>query len=236
LYDFIRKPFLWKAWDSQLHKMLPQTAAFHLKTIQDLAVFDQIKDMRGRNIAEMGGGASRLLQALSETNTCANIERFEGVDGGPKGIIEIPGVTNYLTFLGEFSPELPEAHFDVVFSVSVIEHVPTDKLKDVLEDGLRILKPGGLFLHAIDMYVEDEPSEPFRSRFEAYRQWFALGTGLEPTGPVFDGALAFSCDMATNPDNTMYEWGKVAPSLIELRQRAQSVSLLLSGRKAALRA
>ena len=37
--------------------------------------------------------------------------------------------------------------------------------------------------------------------------------------------------MASNPDHVMFQWGKVAPKLIDLRRRAQSTSILLAARK-----
>ncbi|MEQ8934397.1 MAG: hypothetical protein RIE56_01230, partial [Amphiplicatus sp.] len=76
----------------------------------------------------------------------------------------------------------------------------------------------------------NEPSEYWVSRYEAYKAWLTHPQ-LEPIGPVHEGPLRFSCDMASNPDNVMYNWGKIAPNLIELRQRAQSVSLILAARK-----
>src|SRR5262249_34173019 len=130
--------------------------------------------------------------------------------------------------LGEHSTLLESSSLDIVFSVSVVEHVPD--LGPFFEDGLRILKPGGLWLHAIDCYVEDKPTDYWNGRFEAYRNWLKHPQ-LEPVGPIFEGPLKFTCDMATNPDDVMHSWGKISPSLIELRKRAQSVSIILAARR-----
>ena len=229
MFDFIRKPFLWEAWDNGLDKEIGKAGAFHLKTIQDLAVYSHLRGTTGKTIAETGGGASRLLEVLARKNCCFNVEKFEGADGGPGKEVRIPGVENIKVFLGEFSDQLRSEFFDILFSVSVVEHV--SNLKDFFEDGLRVLKPGGLWLHAIDIYVEDEPDEYQRSRFEAYRKWFDA-TALVPLGAIYRGPLKFTCDIATNPDNIMHAWGRVAPQLNALRQRAQSVSVLVGGRKA----
>ncbi|MEZ5981150.1 MAG: methyltransferase domain-containing protein [Parvularculaceae bacterium] len=230
MFDFIRKPFLWKAFDEELDREIGKTKQFHLKSVQDLAVYDMLKGERGKTIAEIGGGDSRLLAKLSKENRCFNIDKFEGADGGPAKVIRIRGVTNVQTFLGERSPLLNADQFDIVFSISVIEHVPTAALGDFLEDGLRILKSGGLWLHAIDFYLDDAPDAGVAARFEKYRTWLSHPM-LEPLGAVYDGPPRFTCDMATNPDNVMHGWGKIAPKLIELRQKAQSVSLLLGARK-----
>ena len=232
MYDFIRKTDLWRFWDANLHKEFDQTKLFHLKTIQDLAVFEHLKAASGLRIAEIGGGESRLLATLQRNNTCFNVEKFEGQDGGPGKEVKVRGVENVKVFLGENSPLLPTNSFDIVFSVSVIEHVPTGQLDAFFEDGLRILKPGGLWLHAIDIYLEDSPQHFIKDRFERYRDW-VRDPRIDPVGNILDGEPAFSPDIATNPDNVMYEWGKVAPKLIALRQQAQSASLLLAGRKRA---
>ena len=229
MFDFIRKPLLWDAWDAGHQKEIGG-GGYHLKTAQDLGVYKYLRPLKGQTIAEIGGGASRLLQRMSAQNKCYNIEKFEGADGGPGQEIKIEGVRNIKAFLGEFSPDVPTALFDVVFSISVVEHVPDDALSAFFEDGMRILKPGGVWLHAIDIYVEDGPNRPRDKRFEKYRAWMKHPS-IVPLGSIYEGPLKFSTDMASNPDQTMYSWGKIAPSLNTLRQRAQSVSLLVAGRK-----
>jgi len=230
MFDFVRKKDLWRFWDSKLDQDFKQTRDFHLKTVQDLAIYDHLKDSSGLTIAEIGGGNSRLLKKLNARNTCFNIEKFEGQDGGPSKEVRIQGVKNLAVFLGENSPLLQSDFFDVVFSVSVIEHVGSRDLKSFFEDGLRILKPGGLWLHAIDLYLDQDPSEFIQHRYKHYRSWLT-DARMEPVGDIFEGEAHFTTDMATNPDQTMYQWGKVAPDLIELRKQAQSVSIILAARK-----
>jgi hypothetical protein len=232
MFDFIRKPFLWKAWDEGLDKEIGSTGSFHLKSLQDLAVYSRLRGMTGKRIAEIGGGKSRVLETLAKRNTCFNIEKFEGADGGPAREVVIRGVKNVKAFLGEYTDEIEPSSLDVVFSVSVVEHVPNGRLTAFLDDGMRLLKAGGLWLHAIDIYLTDDPPDPYqKGRFEAYRSWFQ-DRRLVPLGAIFEGVPLFTCDIGTNPDNTMYQWGKIAPALIPLRQRAQSVSLLLGATKA----
>ncbi len=84
MFDFIRKSLLWDAWDRGIHKEIGATGTFHLKTIQDLAVYSRLRELNGKTIAEIGGGNSRLLKRLAEKNTCFNVEKFEGAGGGPK--------------------------------------------------------------------------------------------------------------------------------------------------------
>ena len=231
MFDFIRKPTLWDTWDRKLDFTIGTKRQFSLKTIQDLAVYNVLQDVRDKWIAEIGGGHSRLLPRLAKTNRCFNIDKFEGLAGGPAMAKYIWRVKNIRAYLGDQDPALTDGMFDLLFSISVVEHVPTDRLAAFHADQLRILKPGGLFLHAIDLYLEDRPALHTVERFEHYRAWVTGTAGVEPIGPVFDGDCRFTCDLATNPDDVMYAWGEIAPQLTELRQHAQSVSLLLGGRK-----
>lgn len=227
MFDFIRKTELWAALDSGYLDDIQGRHPFHLKTIQDLMVYDRIKDRTDCVIAEIGGGESRILPIMAKRNTCYNIEKFEGVDGGPTGDIEIQNVEIKRVFVGEFSPELADDSIDVLFSVSVIEHIPDDMVADFFLDCERILKPGGLMVHAIDMYLENEPSLYWCDRFDKYYQAVTKSKVLTPLGNINSGPPKFSCDFATNPDHIMHSWRKIAPSLDELRQVAQSSSLLM---------
>ena len=69
-------------------------------------------------------------------------------------------------FLGSFLPELPEACFDLVFSISTIEHVPSEQKRNFYKDMFRVLKPGGIIAHSID--IADEFLG--RAEFEAIKQ------------------------------------------------------------------
>jgi SAM-dependent methyltransferase len=245
MFDFVRKPLLWQAWDSGLDKEVAdvgalrtrrqlfggQVASFQLKSMQDLAVYLQLRHATGKQIAEIGAGYSRLLPTLAKTNTCVAVEKFEGKGGGPTTARSIPNVRTVSAYLGENNPLLVSESFDVVFSISVVEHVPTEELAAFHEDQLRILKPGGMFIHAIDLYVEDEPAAYHVQRFDAYRSWVTSSEGVRPVGQIYRGPCRFTCDLATNPDDVMYAWGRAVPQLIELRQAAQLVSLLVAGRK-----
>lgn len=229
MFDFVRKPLIWEAWDGALQEEIGEMAAFQLKSMQDLAVYRLLKGVSGQTIAEVGAGHSRLLPVLARQNQCVAIDGFEGRGGGPTAAQDVSGVQTIATYLGEMSPLLASESFDVVFSISVVEHV--EALAAFHEDQLRILRPGGFFVHAIDMYVSDEPDDHNRRLFEIYRGWVTCSEGVEPLDQVYSGPFAFTCDLATNPDNIMHSWGRVAPSLVGLRQRAQCVSVLVGGRK-----
>lgn len=235
MFDFIRKPLLWHAWDKGLDDEIDRGDEFRLKLIQDLGIFLHLREMTGKRIAEVGGGYSRLLPVLSKANDCANVEKWGGEGLGPTRERVLPNVQNIHAYLGENDSALADASFDVIFSISVVEHISPKKLDAFHEDQKRILKPGGMFIHAIDLYVEDEPSVNHAARFNVYRNWVTSTPGVTPVGAVYEGPCRFTCDLATNPDNVMYQRGKLAeklaPARSELPKVAQSVSVLVAGRK-----
>ncbi|MEM7768139.1 MAG: methyltransferase domain-containing protein [Pseudomonadota bacterium] len=231
MFDFVRKPALWTWFDEPWAKPIQAGTFYHMKTVQDLAIYSQLQSMTGKHIAEIGGGHSRVLGTLAETNHCTNVERFEGVGNGPKTVQTIEGAETVDAYLGDHDPRLEAGRFDVVFSISVVEHIPLANLDAFFDDGMRILKPGGLWLHAIDMYLGETPMPAASRLFEVYRSWAQREGVCEPVGDIFDGEPVFRCDMATNPDNIMHLWGKSVPALNERRQQAQGCAILVGARK-----
>ncbi len=52
--------------------------------------------------------------------------------------------------LGNFDPKLPANYFDLVFSISVLEHTEGRFRKSVCQDMYRCLKTGGYIVHSLD--------------------------------------------------------------------------------------
>lgn len=205
----------------------------NLKDIQDHYILSKLSAMKGGRVLEVGGGDCRVLRGFTNTLECWNAEKFTGAGIGPKSEIRYPGLRNALTHLGEFSDELPDNYFDLVFSISVVEHIEDDQLKDFFRDIARVLKPGGRSVHAIDLYVFDhDQTELSAAKYAARRLQHYLDVPaicdrtvefVEP--PKATTAPVFSCSYATNSDREMLAWNKYAPSLKEIRSIAQSVSL-----------
>ncbi|MBW4972311.1 class I SAM-dependent methyltransferase [Roseovarius mucosus] len=231
MLKFLSKEFVWSCMDDGVHTELGWAKPdIHLKTWQDIAVYSRIKDLKDLKIAEIGGGKSRLLRCLSKNNTCYNVDKFAGQHGGPAGEFKLSGVTNVLAFMGEFNRALEDESFDIVCSVSVVEHVPDEGTKAFVDDMVRILKPGGLCLHAIDMYVGDVVDPGSQRRLDLYRSWFDR-PDVQPLEPPEASTAVFKSWMATNPDFTMWTWNRLAPSLVKMRMQMQSTSLLCGFRK-----
>lgn len=125
-----------------------------LKLIQDLAICNFIRNNlhKGAKVLEIGGGLSRILTFFSDSIEGWNLDKFEGAGNGPTSL---PGDTQYKVVqndIGAFDKTLPENYFDMVFSISVVEHINEEDsiLKNIVNDIDRILKPGGLNVHCID--------------------------------------------------------------------------------------
>lgn len=215
-----------------------------LKHIQDLVLWSVIKDYRSASILEAGGGATRMLRALDPSNRMTNADEFLGNDGGPGVVDDAPGVVVHRHKVGERL--LPADSFDLVFSVSVIEHIPSGApLEAFFSDIYRLLKPGAKTVHAIDVYLHTDPKltnddaiNQFlvysQNRVHEYRR-IIEGVGLkfdEPPEVDFERIL-FHSSYATNSDNQMLAWEKWAPNLAAVRRQSQSCSLIVSASKPA---
>ena len=133
----------------------------NLKLYQDIFVYNFIIDNLppGSKLLEVGGGNSRIIEALQHQYEIWNVDKFEGVGNGPLQISNDRGHHLVSAYMGEFSPELPDDYFDCVFSLSTLEHVypETDTtFKNVCDDINRVLKFGGLSLHLFDVVGEKE--------------------------------------------------------------------------------
>jgi len=203
-----------------------------LKDIQDAFALFHLSGLKGSRVCEIGGGNSRVLPKLVGDNECWNLDKFEGQGGGPSVIVERPGVKLKRVFIGDFSPEVPDGYFDIVFSVSVVEHIPSQSYANAIRDCARILKKGGRMLHAIDVYLPDPGSThplfaSLRQRLALYLQTAELSDGgfawVEP--PRIDLNLISSATHACNQVDELYKWNKMFPQLRELREAGASCSL-----------
>lgn len=210
-----------------------------LKGFQDTFVLFTLRDIGRSRLAEAGGGNSRVLPKLAAAgNECWNVDRMEGFGGGPVRIAKQTDYRLVRSYVGDFSPDLPANYFDVVFSISVVEHIPSEGYRNFVLDSVRILKSGGLFVHAIDVYLPDAGSQPrhrefLSSRLDLYLQTAALSGGALDwvAEPSVSTGLSASAKWATNSVDELFKWNEFAPSLRDLREHADSCSLKLIMRK-----
>jgi tetratricopeptide (TPR) repeat protein len=128
-----------------------------LKVYQDMLTYWFILDNfpPGARLLEIGGGNSRIIQALKGQYEFWNLDKFEGLGAGPTDASNTAGHTLVRAYIGDFSPELADNTFDGVFSISTLEHTPQDDATHgrIADDIDRILKPGGLSMHCIDVVL-----------------------------------------------------------------------------------
>ena len=128
-----------------------------LKVYQDLLTYTFIIQnfKPGARLLEIGGGNSRIIEALSSQYEFWNLDKFEGHGHGPTTPKCTHGFRQVYDFIGTYNRDLPDQYFDGVYSISTLEHVPADTIiqANILKDINRILRPGGWSFHCIDLLL-----------------------------------------------------------------------------------
>lgn len=138
-------------------KIDPQTC--DLKEYQDLLIFTFIKNHvpKGSRILDVGGGNSRILNHFYREYECWNVDPLEGLGSGLRSLDPKGRYRLVRDSMGSFNRELPDHYFDLVFSISALEHVPEADpvyFEKIREDINRVLKPGGCSLHCFDVILK----------------------------------------------------------------------------------
>lgn len=138
----------------------PRSTVWGLKSMGTLFCVDKIMNIKPGRVLEVGPGWNRHfsdhfgeLHEYWMIDDATDIgwseksqEKFEDAVQNRKNTHFVRG------YLGGFSNQLLDACFDLVFSISVVEHVPPEQKRNFYEDMFRILKPGGYIAHSIDMF------------------------------------------------------------------------------------
>lgn len=209
-------------------------ARIDIKAAQDAWVRQELGNASGLRVAEAGGGNSRVLRTLKEKNECWNIDKLEGIGAGPKAgsFRQEEKIRQIYAFVGESSKEIPDNYFDVVFSISVIEHIPLHGIAPYFRDIARILKPGGLSLHAFDYYIGDEPRPSVDDNIALIIRESEAETNMRfIESPNVPRPLLFRSSYVSNSDLAMAVWNTMAPNLRNVRAACQAVTLKAAWRK-----
>ena len=139
-----------------------KSQAWGLKAMGTLFCADKIVRFEPVKVLEVGAGWNRHFDMnfgklldywmIDEASTNGwdkkSLEKFE------QSISDRHNTHFIRALFGSFSPELPDNSFDLVFSISVIEHVPAKQKSNFYKDMFRVLKPGGIIAHSIDIADE----------------------------------------------------------------------------------
>lgn len=148
-----------QSWHFTKFNILPthkgqSLATCDLKVYQDSFAYTFIRDNlpKGARILEIGGGESRIIKTIQNDYDIWNLDKLEGSGFGPTALIDDQGFHLVRDYIGAFSPELPEENFDLVYSVSTVEHFSRqpEAVQAIIDDMHRLLKPGGYCLHCVD--------------------------------------------------------------------------------------
>lgn len=187
-----------------------------LKSSQDAFILSNIKDKKGLKIAEIGGGCTRILGGLGVDNECWNIDKLGSDTEGIKLVRQYIGLPN----------DVPSDYFDIVFSISVIEHLKDDSsIFDFFKDVFRIMKHQTIMLHAIDHYVSETELVGFSKCISLYINAIRESGFKYLQEPSIDDKLRFKCCFASNCDFTSAQWSNMVPGLVQLNKVAQCISL-----------
>jgi SAM-dependent methyltransferase len=165
MYKIARSKDLWKCRESYPDIFLNQFKTRSLKPLGHATIIEYvnkhfIESGKTCNVLEIGhGGDSPFFKIFSNSDKikCYGIDDYDKDNTVSISALEklralYTNVTFYNGYLGGGygGAELPSDFFDLVFSVSVVEHIPTDSLKNFNKDIFRILRPGGLQIHSYD--------------------------------------------------------------------------------------
>jgi hypothetical protein len=228
-FEPVTKQRYWQALDAGFIPKKP--IAFHLKHIQDSVALSCLNDAlieqrHPLTIGEIGADHSRVLPDVADMgHDCHAIDVYDTSIG--RGSQRKPRGSKYKiieALVGQSHKIIQDAYFDILFSISVIEHVPLSAFTDFLSDHHRILKPGGRGIHLIDFYCNEQGD--YGERVYNYIKCLSdFDSSFSLKYSPLD--YAFKCSFASNDDLMMHKWNGSVPQLRSMREVHQSCSLLL---------
>jgi len=134
-----------------------------------------------RRALDFGCGAGRITQALG-----AHFEEIHGVDIAPS-MIALAERYNRLGdrchYVLNTEPDLrifPDRHFDLIYSVLTLQHMPPHLARGYLQEFLRVLRPEGALLFQLPARLKNPPTLPGRAWARVYRAWLDVAHSETP--------------------------------------------------------
>ncbi len=182
LFDYARVTTLYQYMDDELH-----LAECSIKGHNRPSVLSNIDFKPGQRVLGVGEAYSELPALIATTYGCevwvaddfgmaAGEEELWSRWGDPAELQrKYPQVRHVYERMGTSSQNIPESYFDVIFSVSTLEHIPAADIPSVFSHMDRCLRPGGVSYHTIDVPM---PIRPFgTSRWRGIAGVIAYGLG-----------------------------------------------------------
>ena len=154
-YLFQREDFVSR--EGEHPKVVSLMSHYTIKQVGSFFVAHYLKKLGTGRILEVGGGFNQYFsRRFGKQFDYWMVDQpgFYDPDHFEIGRAMRPPHTFVEGLVGDHSPDLPEKHFDVALSVSVLEHVDFKDIRKTAEDMFRITKPGGISLHSIDVTPE----------------------------------------------------------------------------------
>jgi len=179
-----------------LHRKMHHLTGRYFFTVSDAefsAYSFHVRHFKGGRALEFGSGphllAPLLLSAAGATevltydlNRLASIEQINHVIRQLRGRVasEWPEIESfadlerlyrvkYLAPADVRNTGLPARSVDFIFSTSVLEHVPTDQIREILRECERLAKPDARLSFIIDYHDHYSTADPSIPRFNFYR-------------------------------------------------------------------
>jgi hypothetical protein len=119
-----------------------------LKISQDALVHTFFLDncSQDSDLLEIERCKSRIITAIKKDCEIWNLDKLEGSGFGSKKREQANGFHLVHSDIGEFFPDLPTSYFDLVFSISTIEHIAKspELINDAIDNFHLLLKPADI--------------------------------------------------------------------------------------------
>lgn len=191
MYRIATGEVLWKAiqrWPDVFASISERQA---LKPTGHAFVLDYVEREKPARVIEIGHGAqSPTFDVINSDHECWGLDDYDKDKTVPASTLEkfrkrYPGAVFKSGYLGS-GVDLPDNHFDLAFSVSVVEHIPPEERLSFHQEMFRILKPGGVQIHSYDVHFGADVAPMHAAIEQAGFEW--IEPRIEPVG-YWDAAM-----------------------------------------------